>query len=62
MEKWYERAQQEVETLKYIKAIQQVQGKEEHGIQMVGKSSLNRMKRLVEYWDKISRDPHREIQ
>jgi hypothetical protein len=58
MERWYERAQQEVERLKYIGAVQQGRDKEEHGIQTVGKSSLNRMKRSTEYWAKMSRDPH----
>ena len=54
--------QQEVERLEYIDVVQQSRDKEEHGIQMVGKSSLNRMKRSDKYWAKIYRDPHREIQ
>jgi hypothetical protein len=29
---------------------------------MIGKSSLNHMKRSAEYWAKMSQDPHREIQ
>jgi hypothetical protein len=62
MERWYERVQQVVERLEYIEAVQQGRDKEEHGIQTVGKSSLNRMKRSAEYWAKMSRDPHREIQ
>jgi hypothetical protein len=33
-----------VERLEYIEAVQQGREKEEHGIQMVGKSSLDRMK------------------
>ena len=49
MEQWYEKAQQEVERLEYIEAVQQNRDKEEHGIQTVGKSSLNHMKMLVEY-------------
>jgi hypothetical protein len=36
--------------------------KERHGIRMVGKSSLDHMKRSTEYWAKMSWDPHREIQ
>jgi hypothetical protein len=62
MERWYERVQQAVERLEYIDAVQQGRDKEEHGIQMLGKSSLNRMKRSVEYWAKMSQDPRREIQ
>jgi hypothetical protein len=45
MERWYERVQQVVERLEYIEAVQQGREKEEHGIRLVGKSSLNRMKR-----------------
>ena len=51
-----------VERIEYIEAVQRGQEKEEHGIQVVVKSSLNRMKRSVEYWAKMSRDPHKEIQ
>jgi hypothetical protein len=46
MERWHERAQQAVERLEYIEAVQQGREKEEHGIRLVGKSSLNRMKNL----------------
>jgi hypothetical protein len=51
-----------VEILEYIEAVQQGREKKEHGIQTVGKSSLNRMKISIKYWASISRDPHREIQ
>jgi hypothetical protein len=44
MERWYERVQQAVERLEYIDVVQQGRDKEEHGIQMLGKSSLNHMK------------------
>jgi len=59
MERWYERAQQAVERLKYIEAIQQGRDKEEHGIQTVGKISLNHMKGSAEYSAKMSPGPHR---
>jgi hypothetical protein len=62
MEQWYERAQQVVEILEYIEAVQEGRDKEKHGIEMIGKSSLNRMKRSTEYWAKMSQEPHREIQ
>ena len=62
VERWYERVQQAVEIIKYIEAVQQGQDKEKHGIQMIGKSSLNRMKWSHKYWAKISQDPHWEIQ
>jgi hypothetical protein len=62
MERWHERALQAVERLEYIEAVQQGREKEEHGIRLIGKSSLDRIKRSTEYWTKMSRDPHREIQ
>jgi hypothetical protein len=62
MERWHEKAQQVVERLEYIEAVQQGREKENHGIRLVGKSSLDRMKKSVEYWAKMTWDPHREIQ
>jgi hypothetical protein len=41
MERWYEKAQQVVERLEYIEAIQKGREKEDHDIQLVSKSSLN---------------------
>jgi hypothetical protein len=62
MERWHERAQQAVERLEYIEEVQQGREKEEHGIQLLNKNSLDRIKRSTEYWTKMSWDPHREIQ
>jgi hypothetical protein len=44
MERWYEKAQRVVERLAFIEAIQKGREKEYHNIQLVSKSSLNRMK------------------
>jgi len=44
MERCCERAQQAVERLEYIEAVQQGRDKEKHGIQMIGKISISRMK------------------
>jgi hypothetical protein len=49
MEQWYEKAQQKVERLKFIEEVHKGREKEDHDIQLVSKSSLNRMKRSVEY-------------
>jgi len=51
-----------VERLEFVEAIQKFREKEDHGIWLVSKSSLNHMKRSVEYWAKMSRIPHEEIQ
>jgi hypothetical protein len=57
MEKWHEKAQQAVERLEYIEAVQQGREKENHGIRLVGKISFNHMK-SVEYWAKMTLDSH----
>jgi hypothetical protein len=62
MERWHEKAQQAVERLEYIEVVQRSQKEENHGIQLVGKSSLDLMNKSVEYWAKMTRDPHQEIQ
>jgi hypothetical protein len=62
MDRWYERAHQMVKRLEYIEAVQQGRDKEKHGIEVIGESSLNRIKCSTEYWAKMSRDPHQEIQ
>jgi hypothetical protein len=51
-----------VERLEYIEVVQQGREKENHGIQLVGKSSLDRMKKYFKYWVKMTWDPHQEIQ
>jgi hypothetical protein len=58
MKKWHEKAQLVVERLKYIEVVQQGRERENHGIRLVGKSSFDRMKKFVEYWAKMTRDPH----
>jgi hypothetical protein len=50
IERWYEDVQRVVEILEYIEVVHQGQEKEEQGIRMMGKSSLNRMKWSAEYW------------
>jgi hypothetical protein len=62
MERWYDKEQQVVERLKFIEAVQKGQEKEDHEIQLVSKRSLNFLKRSTEYWAKMPRIPHKEIQ
>jgi len=62
MEQWYEKAQQVVERVNYIGAVQQGRDKEEHDIRVLNESSLDRINKSTEYWEKMSREPHREIQ
>jgi len=49
MERWHKKAQQAVERLEYIEVVQEGREKERHGIRLVGKSSLDHMKKYVEY-------------
>jgi hypothetical protein len=62
MERWNKKAQKAVERLEYIEAVQQGQEMENHGIRLVGKSSLDRVNKSAEYWGKMNQDPHREIE
>jgi hypothetical protein len=62
MERWYEKVQQAVERVDYIGAVQQGRDKEEHDIRVLNESSLDRIRKSVEYWEKMAREPHREIQ
>jgi hypothetical protein len=52
----------DAQKIDYIGAVQQGRDKEEHNIQVLSESSLDRIKRSIEYWDKMSQEPHREIQ
>jgi hypothetical protein len=50
VEWWDERAQQSVDRIEYIDTVKQGGDKEEQGIRMLGKISLDHMKRSTEYW------------
>jgi hypothetical protein len=47
MERWNKKAQKAVERLEYIEAVQQGREMENHGIRLVGKSSLDRMNKSL---------------
>jgi hypothetical protein len=55
MERWYEKVQQAVERVDYIGVVQQGRDKEEHDIWLLNESSLDRINKSVEYWEKMSR-------
>jgi hypothetical protein len=56
MERWYEKAQQAMERVDYISAVQQGRDTEEHDIQVLKESSLDRIKKSAEYWEKMARN------
>jgi hypothetical protein len=62
MEIWYEKSHQAVERIDYINIVQQGQDAEEHDIQVLRDSSIDRINKSVEYWVKMAQEPHQEIQ
>jgi hypothetical protein len=62
MERWYGKAQQDVEIIDYINMVQKGRDVEEHGIQVLRESNIDRIRKSAEYWVKMSREPHRDIQ
>jgi hypothetical protein len=62
MERWYEKEQKFMERVDYNNVVQQGRDTEEHDIQVLKESILDRIKKLVEYWVKMAWEPHREIQ
>lgn len=62
MERWYEKAQQAVEKIDYISAVQKGRDAKEHDIRVLRESNIDRIRKSIEYWVKMSREPHREIQ
>jgi hypothetical protein len=48
--------------MEYISAVQQGQDAEENDIRVLGERSIDRIKKSIEYWVKISQEPHWEIQ
>jgi hypothetical protein len=62
VERWYEKAHQAMERIDYITAVQKGQDAEEHSIRVLRDSNIDRIRKAVEYWVKMSQEPQREIQ
>jgi hypothetical protein len=62
MERWYEKVQQVVQRIDYISAMQKGRDAEENDIRVLSESNIDRIKKLVECWVKLSQEPHQEIQ
>jgi hypothetical protein len=54
--------QQVVERVDYIGVVQQGWDTEESDIQVLKESNLDRIRKSTKYWEKMTREPHREIQ
>jgi hypothetical protein len=62
MERWYEKAHQEVEIIDYISVDQKGRDTEEHNIWVLRDSSIDRIRKSVEYWVKMAQEPQWEFQ
>jgi hypothetical protein len=62
MEIWYEKAYQVVEMIDYISSVQQGRNTKENGIRVLRNSSIEHIKKSIEYWVKMAQEPHQEIQ
>jgi hypothetical protein len=62
MERWYEKAHQAVEIIYYISKVQNCRDAEEHGIRVLRDSSIDWIRKPVEYWVKMAHEPQWEIQ
>jgi hypothetical protein len=62
VERWYEKAHQEVEIIDYINAVQKGRDAEEHDIQVLRDNNIDQIRKVVKYWVKMAQEPQREIQ
>jgi hypothetical protein len=62
VERWYEKAHQEVERIDYINTVQKGRDTEEHDIWVLRDNNIDRIRKAVEYWVKIAQEPQQEIQ
>jgi hypothetical protein len=62
MERWYEKTHQVVERINYISAVQKGRDGKEHDIQVLRDININQIRKAIEYWVKLSKEPQREIQ
>jgi hypothetical protein len=58
MERWYEKVQQAMEKINYISAVKKGWDAKEHDIRVLRESNIKRIKKLTEYWVKMSWEPH----
>jgi hypothetical protein len=58
----FKKAQQVVDRIKYISAVQNGRDSEDHDIPVLIESNINCIRKLTEYWVKMSQESHREIQ
>jgi len=62
IERWYKKVQQAVERINYISTVHKGPDNEEHDIWVLRESSIDHIRKSIEYWVKMSQELHREIQ
>jgi hypothetical protein len=62
MQRWYEKAHQALERIKYIREVQTGRYTEEHGIWVLTYYNITRIHRGVEHWTQMVQEPHWKIQ
>jgi hypothetical protein len=62
MERWYEKASKPWRESTTLVQSNRAEIKKNTTFEVLNESSLDRIKKSVEYWEKMSREPHREIQ
>jgi hypothetical protein len=62
MERCYDKSHQAIEIIDYISMMQQGRDAEEQDIRVLRESIIDCIRKLVEYWVKMSKEPHWEIQ
>jgi hypothetical protein len=62
VEIWYEKAHQAMEIIDYIGVVQKGQDAEENEIRVLRESSIDQIRKAVEYWVKMAQEPQWEIQ
>jgi hypothetical protein len=62
VERWYEKAHQEVERIDYISVVQKGRDAEEHDIRVLRDNNIDRIRKVAKYWVKMAQEPQWEIQ
>jgi hypothetical protein len=62
MERWYEKAHQEVKRIDYISVVHKGRDIGDHDIQVLRDNNINRIRKSDKYWVKMAQEPQGEIQ
>jgi len=57
MERWYEKAHQDIERIDYISVVQKGRDVEENDIQVIRDKNIDQIRKAVEYYVKMAQEP-----